>query len=42
MVFEDGNELIRETLLKTNVEQEFNLDINVSVYGVKSNGSKLV
>jgi len=41
-VFEDGHELIRESLLKTNVEQEFKSDGNVEVYSLRYNGSKFI
>ena len=42
IVFEDSHELHRESLLKTNVEQEIkSLDNNFEIYSLKSNGSKL-
>jgi len=45
IVFEDGHELIRESILKKNVDQEFKSDKNdenIKVYSIKFNGSKFI
>lgn len=41
IVFEDGHELIRESLLKTTIEEEFDCDKNFIIFSLKFNGSKL-
>lgn len=42
IVFEDEHELLRESILKKNVDQEFDSDENIKVYSIKFNGSKFI
>ncbi len=42
IVFEDGYELLRETLLKTNMEEEFEADEFIKVHSVKNTRGKMV